>query len=112
MSPWRPLREPGGSDPRPVGESLDGMARKLGAPKVSVLNAVFARWEEIVGPSVAAHARPLSLRAGVLVIGTDQPGWATQLRFLGPDLLSRLASIAGDDAVERVEIKVVPSAGG
>jgi predicted nucleic acid-binding Zn ribbon protein len=112
MSPWRSLPGRDQSDPRPVGDSLDGMARKLGAPRVSVLNAVFARWEEIVGPSVAAHARPVSLRAGVLVIGTDQPGWATQLRFLGPDLLARLASIAGDDAVERVEIKVLPPAGG
>ena len=110
MSPWRPLPESGGSQPRPVAESLDGMARKLGAPRAAVLNAVFARWEEIVGPAVAAHACPLSVRGGVLVIGADQPGWATQLRFLGPDLLARLASVAGQDAVQRVEIKVLPPA--
>lgn len=109
MSPWQPLREPGGSDPRPVSESLDGMTRRLGAPKASVLRAVFAHWEQIVGPAISAHAEPMSLRDGVLVIGTDQPAWATQLRFLGPDLLRRVAAAAGEDAVARVEIKVRPA---
>jgi predicted nucleic acid-binding Zn ribbon protein len=108
MSRWRPLPEPGDSDPRPVSESLDGMARRLGGAKASVLNVVFARWEEIVGPSVAAHAEPLSLRDGVLTLGTDQPGWATQLRFLAPDLLRRVAAVAGEGAVDRVEVRVRP----
>jgi predicted nucleic acid-binding Zn ribbon protein len=80
----------------------------MGAPQASVLASVFARWEEIVGPAVAGHARPLSLRGHVLVIGTDQPGWATQLRFLAPDLLGRLAAAVGDGAVERLEFKVTP----
>src|ERR1700680_2674097 len=102
MSPWRPLSEPGGSEPggsepRPVSESLDGMASRLGGPKPSVLKAVFAHWEEIVGAAVAVHAQPLSIRDRVLVIGTDQPGWATQLRFLSPDLLRRVAAVAGED---------------
>ena len=110
MSTWRPLPRPGGDrpEPRPVAESLDRMARRLGAPRASVLSAVFARWEEIVGPSVAAHVHPLSLRGRVLVVATDQPAWASQLRFLVPELLGRLASIAGEEAVEQVEIRVVP----
>jgi predicted nucleic acid-binding Zn ribbon protein len=108
MSPWRPLSEQGGSDPRPVAESLDGVARKFGAPRAAVLAAVFTGWEEIVGASVAAHTRPMSLRRGVLTIGTEQPAWASQLRYLGPDLLQRVASVLGEGLVERVEVKVVP----
>ncbi|MDP9074202.1 MAG: DUF721 domain-containing protein, partial [Actinomycetota bacterium] len=84
------------------------LADRLGAPKPKVLTTVFSRWEEIVGATVAAHAWPLSLSQGVLRIGVDQPAWATQLRFLGPDLMKRLASATGDDAIESVEVKVVP----
>ena len=84
------------------------MARRLGAPKASVLSAVFAHWDEIVGPSVAAHVRPLSLRGRVLVVATEQPAWASQMRWLVPDLLRRLAATAGEEAVEQVEIRVVP----
>jgi predicted nucleic acid-binding Zn ribbon protein len=109
MTGWRPLpgRPAEREAPRLVAESLDRMARRFGAPRASVLSAVFARWDEIVGASVAAHVHPQSLRRGVLVIATEQPAWASQMRFLVPELLRRLAEVAGDDTVERVEIRVV-----
>ena len=62
---------------------------------MTVLTEVFARWEEVVGAEVAAHAEPRSLRDGVLVIAVDQPAWATQLRFLGADLLARVRDATG-----------------
>jgi predicted nucleic acid-binding Zn ribbon protein len=67
---------------------------------------VFSRWEEAVGAGVAAHARPVSLNDGVLVVAVDQPGWATQLRYLSADLLLRLADVAGEGVVRRIEIRV------
>jgi predicted nucleic acid-binding Zn ribbon protein len=91
-----------------VGESLEKLASRLGAAAPTMLATVFARWEEIVGPSVAAHAWPISLLDGVLVIGVDQPAWASQLRFLGADLQRRLADLADDDSVRQVEVKVQP----
>jgi predicted nucleic acid-binding Zn ribbon protein len=94
------------STPRPVKDSLEHMARRLGAPTASSLGAVFSRWEEAVGPSVAAHTRPLSLADGVLVVAVDQPGWATQLRYLSTDLLQRLADVAGEGVVGRIDIRV------
>jgi predicted nucleic acid-binding Zn ribbon protein len=94
------------SKPRPVRESLEHLARRLGAPTASALGAVFSQWDEAVGPSVAAHARPVSLTDGVLVVVVDQPGWATQLRYLSTDLLQRLADVAGEGVVGRIEIRV------
>jgi predicted nucleic acid-binding Zn ribbon protein len=75
------------------------------------LTGVFGQWETLVGPGIAAHARPLSLSHGVLIIGTDQPAWATELRFLAPDLLQRLSAIAGQGEIERIDVKVVPPKG-
>jgi hypothetical protein len=42
----------------------------------------------------------------VLVIAVDEPGWATQLRYLESDLLGRLAGALGEGVVERVEVRV------
>jgi predicted nucleic acid-binding Zn ribbon protein len=98
---------PDAADPRPIGDSLSSLARRLGVAEPSVLTGIFGKWEELVGPAIAAHATPLSLSQGVLVIGTDQPAWATQLRFLGPDLLVRLSGSAGHGQIERVEVKVI-----
>ena len=115
MSPWRPLPgraggSSGGSDghrePRRVAESLSEFARRIGGASPAVLAAVFSRWEEIVGAPVAAHAWPVSLRRGVLVIGVEHSGWATQLRFMTADIAARVAAVSGIDAVERVEIRV------
>ena len=93
--------------PYPVSESLDRVTRGIGAPKATVLTAVFARWEEVVGPEVAAHAEPRSLRDGVLVVAVDQPAWATQLRFLGSDLLNRVRDATGCSDVAEIHVKVV-----
>ena len=94
------------SAPRPVKDSLEHLARRLGAPTASALGAVFSQWDDAVGPSVAAHARPVSLADGVLVVAVDQPGWATQLRYLSADLLTRLAVVAGEGVVGRIDIRV------
>ena len=94
------------SAPRPVADSLEGLARRLGAPTAGALGAVFRHWEEAVGAAVAAHARPVSLTDGVLVVAVDQPGWATQLRYLTSDLLGRLADVAGEGVVGRIDIRV------
>jgi predicted nucleic acid-binding Zn ribbon protein len=109
VSRWRSLPAPRYDElPRPVGDSLPGLAKRLGAPSPSLLTAVFAQWETLVGPAIAAHAKPLSISRGVLLIGADHPGWATQLRFLGAELLARLAASAGPGQIERVDIKIVP----
>lgn len=107
MSRWRPLGTPASEqEPRRVGESLDRIARRLGAPGARALGSVFGHWDEIVGASVAVHSRPVSLRSGVLRVEVDEPGWATQLRYLAPDIVRRCAEVAGPDVVVSVEVKV------
>jgi predicted nucleic acid-binding Zn ribbon protein len=107
MSPWQPL--PGeGSEPRPVADSLPRLVQSMGAPAPAVLTALFTRWEEIVGPAIAARAWPLRIQDGVLRIGVEQPGWATQLMFLGPDLVRKISAATGDATLEKIEVKVMP----
>jgi predicted nucleic acid-binding Zn ribbon protein len=104
---WRPLRSgPEGREPRLVGESLVGTSGRLGVPDPGVLGAVFARWDELVGPEVAAHVRPRSLRHGVLTVEVDQPAWAVQLRYLAPEVLARVEAAAGPEGVSELQIRV------
>jgi len=120
----RPGRRRGGTDrgPRPVGEALDdvvaglsppgppgppGGATTAGPPSAAALGTVFSRWEELVGPAVARHARPLRVGAGTLVVAVDQPPWATQVRALAPEILARLAQRTGE-RLDRLEVVVRP----
>jgi predicted nucleic acid-binding Zn ribbon protein len=93
-------------DPRPIRASLDRVARSLGGPDAGSLSSLFGRWADVVGPQLAAHARPLSLTRGVLVVGVSDPAWATQLTYLESDLLARFREAFGDGVVERVEVRV------
>jgi predicted nucleic acid-binding Zn ribbon protein len=107
MTTWRSFGTPRSEqEPRQISESLDRVARRLGAPASSTLAVVFGRWEEMVGPEIAAHCKPLSLRDGVLALGVDQPAWASQLRYMTADLLVRLAEGTGTSEVREIHIKV------
>ena len=81
------------------------MARRLGVPSSGSLGAVFGRWSEVVGESLAAHSAPRSLRDGVLVVEVDDPAWATQLKWLSAQVIARVAEVA-NTPVERVEVRV------
>jgi predicted nucleic acid-binding Zn ribbon protein len=94
-------------DPRPVAEGLDAVVRSLrGGRSVRAAAGVFAGWEEAVGPSIAAHARPVTLDGDRLVVEVDDPGWATQLRYLESGVLERLREAAGGTVIRSVEVRV------
>jgi predicted nucleic acid-binding Zn ribbon protein len=93
-------------EPVPVTASLDGLLRSLrgGAGRVEV-GGVFGRWEEAVGPMIAAHVRPVRLEHGVLLVEVDEPAWSTQVRFLADDIRRRLREESGVE-VTSLEVRV------
>ena len=90
----------------PLGDSVDAVVRSLRGPSAKAVAGVFAGWDEAVGPLVAAHARPVSLDEGRLVVEVDEPGWATQLRYLEATLRERLAEASGGFQLKAVEVRV------
>ncbi|HET9441690.1 MAG TPA: DUF721 domain-containing protein [Acidimicrobiales bacterium] len=103
---WRPLPTGVASAPKHLGGSLDRVARELGMPDAKVLATVFGRWEEIVGPAMAATTRPLWLGDGALVVGVGDPSLAIELRYRGADILRRVAEVAGAPVADRLEVRV------
>ena len=95
---WRPLPQPGGGEPRRLRDSLARYRTPLGA--------VLEVWHAAVGEDIAGHARPVALRDGTLVVGVDDPSWASQLKWLGSHLLARLAEAAGEPVADRLEVRV------
>lgn len=98
----------GADAPEPLSSALDRLSRRLGGPSSAVLRTIFGRWEELVGPSVAAHVQPVSLRGTTLVVAADAPAWATQMAFLGPDLAKKVNEDLGVSAVTSVETRIRP----
>jgi predicted nucleic acid-binding Zn ribbon protein len=93
-------------EPLALRDSIDAVVRSMRGTGARSLAGVFGGWDEAVGAQVAAHARPVSLVDGCLVVEVDHPGWATQLRFLETDVLQQLREVAGADEVRRIEVRV------
>jgi len=91
-------------DPQPFGRLVSRVSLDRGwSPRLTDAT-VLGRWHHLVGPEIADHCTPLSLRDGELVLQAESTAWATQLRQLQRQLLSRLAGAVGKDVVRRIRV--------
>ncbi len=105
--PRRP--RPGGrsrrADPQPLSTALDGLLGDQGWRLEAAVGSVFGRWDQLVGPDVAAHTRPERFNDGELVVIADSAAWATQVRLLTSAVLRRLNEELGHGTVTRVVVR-------
>jgi predicted nucleic acid-binding Zn ribbon protein len=91
-------------DPQPFGRLLARVSLDRGwSPRLTDAT-VLGRWPQLVGPEIADHCTPVSLRDGELVLQAESTAWATQLRTLQRQLLGRLAATVGRDVVKRIRV--------
>lgn len=96
---------PDDRDPQPLRRTLDRLLAERGWEVDLAVGGVLGRWAVIVGPDVAAHCRPESFTDGTLTVTADTTAWATQVRWLAPTLLRRLAEEVGPDVVTRIRVQ-------
>lgn len=95
---------PDDRDPQPLGRVVSRVALDRGwSPRLTDAT-VLGRWPHLVGPDIADHCTPLSLRDGELVLQAESTAWATQLRTLQRQLVTRLAAAVGRDVVRRIRV--------
>lgn len=95
---------PDSRDPQPLGRLAGGIARERGwRPRIAE-GTVLGLWEQIVGPEIAAHAQPITLRDSVLHVQAESTAWATQLRYVQRQILAKIAASVGDGTVTSLKI--------
>jgi predicted nucleic acid-binding Zn ribbon protein len=62
-------------------------------------------WADAVGERLAAVARPVAERDGVITFACEDAMWANELELLGPDLLEKLNTTLGDRSVAQLRFK-------
>jgi predicted nucleic acid-binding Zn ribbon protein len=93
-------------EPLRLADALAAVGAELGLPPGNVHGELDAHWEEVVGGDVAAHARLVSVRDGVLTVAVDDPVWATQLRYLETAVVERATALVGPGAVSAMRVRV------
>jgi len=95
---------PDDRDPQPFGALVSRVSRDRGWSSRLTDATVLGRWPQLVGPDIADHCTPISLRDGELVLQAESTAWATQLRQLQRQLVRRLADAVGNDVVKRIRV--------
>ncbi|MGB0620988.1 MAG: DUF721 domain-containing protein [Myxococcota bacterium] len=90
----------------PVGDLVGKVLGELGLDGVALAHQIGSEWPEIVGEQVAAHCRPLGLRAGVLEVEVDSPVWSQQLQLRKTEILENLRGRYERQAPREVRFQV------
>ncbi len=109
-----PQADVGTGAPTRLSEALERLVRTMGAPPISVLTQLESRWPDIVGPALATSTRPIELVDGVLVVGCDDAGWASQISWMEGQIKQRFDDLFGAKSgsdlgvglLQRVKVRV------
>ena len=66
---------------------------------------IFVHWAELVGPKIAEHTEPVKLMRNRLEVLCDHDVWRTELQFLKPELLKKIAEELGEGVVKEIYLK-------
>jgi hypothetical protein len=99
---------PGHDLPPRLADLLEPAARRAGIDDGARTGQVWSKWSSIVGPEIALHAEPSSLRGGTLRVRADSPAWATELGYLGDEIKRRTNEIVGAALVKEVQVWTGP----
>jgi predicted nucleic acid-binding Zn ribbon protein len=97
--------------PERVGALVPSVLRDLGLDESVRALRIQESWERAVGAEVASHARPATLRNGVLEVQADSSVWCQTLRLRAPELLGELTRALGADAPHALWFRLAESDG-
>lgn len=100
---WESFGKPG-RDPSRLGSVADVLAIQGNWGPHLKLAQLEYHWDEVVGPGIAAHSRPVGYANGTLTIRTESAVWATQLTYLIPQLKAKIAERLTGLPIERVTV--------
>ena len=73
-----------------VGSLLKQLLGQPGIGEQITRHQAWLVWDQLVGETIAARARPLRLRKGVLEIQVDHPVWMQQLQMMKSQILEKI----------------------
>lgn len=89
-----------GRDPKPLGLILEATTDDMGWATELAQAKVITDWPELVGETTAPHTSILELRDGVLIVQCDSTAWATELRRMRAQVLTRIVELYPEAEIE------------
>jgi predicted nucleic acid-binding Zn ribbon protein len=91
-------------DPKPLSDAVERLVESKGWTTEINVHTLLARWGLLVGAANAAHSSPEGYANTVLTVRADSTAWATQLRYMAPQLVAMLNEQLGDGTITRIKV--------
>jgi predicted nucleic acid-binding Zn ribbon protein len=87
------------------------LGEALRASEIDVDLEIYRLWEEwtdLVGPAIAQNASPEAIKGKLLLVNVSSSPWMQQLQYLKSELMEKLNTALGRNAVEDIRFKIGP----
>lgn len=79
--------------------------KKLGLQKKYNAESAIHHWQEIVGEKIAAHASPVMVQRGILLVAVVSPVWGHHLSMMKADVLSKINHFIGEKLIDDIRFQ-------
>jgi len=88
--------------PQLVGDLVAGFLNRAGLEAKVEAAAVLTEWDSVVGPQIAAVARPLRVSEGTLFVAVSTSPWMMELNLMKGDLLRYINAAKKDGKIQQI----------
>jgi predicted nucleic acid-binding Zn ribbon protein len=112
LAQWRgvdvgPLEESRTVRARSAGDLMPNLLTSLGIDRRRGEAEVLKVWNNLIDPSIVAHAQPTGLNKGTLFVTVDSSAWLSEIvRYRRKEILDRLQHSFGKDLIVRISFRV------
>jgi len=91
---------------RPLAEVLPKVLASIRLDQRPSESQVVTVWKQVVDPQTAAHAQPVGLVRGTLIVAVDSSVWLAEImRYRRGEILERIQDAMGRDVVRKISFR-------
>jgi len=102
----RPFHKKRHGDLTHIGEVVEAIFAQPSYPVDFEDMKLWKLWDEAVGAEIANHARPSSIKKGVLVVKVSDSVWLQELEFRAQEIIERINSVLQREAIRKIRFRV------
>jgi predicted nucleic acid-binding Zn ribbon protein len=92
---------------RPVADLMPRVLTNLGLDRRRAEAEIARVWNNLIDPTLTAHAQPTGLNKGTLFVAVDSSVWLSEIvRYRRREILDRLQHSFGRDLIARISFRV------
>ena len=112
LAQWRgvdlaPVEKARALTARAAGDVLPGLLKELRIDRRRAEAEVTRLWQQVLDPTLTAHAQPDGLRNGTLFVTVDSSVWLDEIvRYRRKEILDRVQTAFGRDVIKKISFRV------